>query len=282
MFGFLADLFKAKPAHDDETLQAILQEFRSLGLPTIMMDGSSGRTAMRLGGSPRLPATVPWPCRTGEPLTFLAELDLSAIREADGPDWLPPEGYLHVFYDTDAQLWGFDPADGDGVAAIMTPDRGDAPTQRPVGRGQGWAFTERALKPRRTMSFPSLDRLDSADRGASRFDIDLVDDLLATALGDAAQHHVGGYPSPIQNDDMELEGQLASAGVNVGGPGGYESDRAKALEPGKSDWKLLLQIDSDDEADMMWGDVGRLYIWVREEDARAGDFSKVWLILQCS
>ncbi len=32
---------------------------------------------------------------------------------------------------------------------------------------------------------------------------------------------------------------------------------------------------------MKWGDVGTLHCWIREPDARAGDFSGVWLILQC-
>jgi uncharacterized protein YwqG len=44
---------------------------------------------------------------------------------------------------------------------------------------------------------------------------------------------------------------------------------------------LLLQLDTDDDAGMMWCDVGSLYFWIREQDARAGDFSKIWMILQC-
>lgn len=48
-----------------------------------------------------------------------------------------------------------------------------------------------------------------------------------------------------------------------------------------SEWRLLLQLDSDDASDMMWGDSGILYFWIREADARAGDFSNVWVILQC-
>ena len=47
-----------------------------------------------------------------------------------------------------------------------------------------------------------------------------------------------------------------------------------------ADWRLLLQLDTDNDAGMMWGDTGVLYFWIREQDARAKDFSKVWVILQ--
>lgn len=32
---------------------------------------------------------------------------------------------------------------------------------------------------------------------------------------------------------------------------------------------------------MMWGDVGRLYYWIRREDLAQRRFDKVWLVLQC-
>lgn len=50
-------------------------------------------------------------------------------------------------------------------------------------------------------------------------------------------------------------------------PPSYASDAADA-------WRLLLQIDTDDELGMEWGDAGRLYVFIRQDDARAGDFSK--------
>jgi uncharacterized protein YwqG len=80
---------------------------------------------------------------------------------------------------------------------------------------------------------------------------------------------------------MALEAQLASNGVYVGVPEGYSSPKRMALEAGVKDWRLLLQIDSDDDARMMWGDSGRLYFWVREDEARRGDFSGAWMVLQC-
>ena len=94
------------------------------------------------------------------------------------------------------------------------------------------------------------------------------------------QHQLFGWPAPIQNE-MELECQLASNGVYVGGPEGYRDPRAEALRAGASDWVLLLQIDSDDDAAMTWGDAGMIYFWIRRRDLDQCRFDKVWLILQC-
>jgi hypothetical protein len=83
----------------------------------------------------------------------------------------------------------------------------------------------------------------------------------------APAHQIGGYPSPVQSDGMEAECQNVAP--------------RRSDDRGVADWRLLLQLDTDDGAGMMWGDVGSLYFWVREKDARAGDFSRIWLILQC-
>jgi uncharacterized protein YwqG len=32
----------------------------------------------------------------------------------------------------------------------------------------------------------------------------------------------------------------------------------------------------------MWGDLGRLYYWIRLQDLARADFSGVWMVLQCS
>ena len=53
------------------------------------------------------------------------------------------------------------------------------------------------------------------------------------------------------------------------------------LLPGSSDWLLLFQLGSSEESEMMWGDGGKLYFWIREQDLSALRFDNVWMVLQC-
>jgi len=47
-------------------------------------------------------------------------------------------------------------------------------------------------------------------------------------------------------------------------------------------WRLLAQIDSDDAAKMMWGDVGKLYFMIRPDDLRARRFGQARFAWQCT
>ena len=80
---------------------------------------------------------------------------------------------------------------------------------------------------------------------------------------------------------MQLEAQLVTNGLYCGSPTGREDPRRKTLEPGADDWVLLLQFDSEDTIDVMWGDCGMLYYWIRNDDLANGRFDNVWMTLQC-
>lgn len=90
-------------------------------------------------------------------------------------------------------------------------------------------------------------------------------------------HRVLGHAQPVQND-MSLECHLVpdvAAGVAAGPDG--------AGPEGAGDWLLVLQIDSDDDdADMVWGDCGRLYYWILRQDLKASRFDRTWCFFQCS
>ena len=97
---------------------------------------------------------------------------------------------------------------------------------------------------------------------------------------DSDGHQLLGHPREIQGE-MQLECQLASNGVYCGNPEGYQNPLVRELEPGASQWTLLFQCDSDDQAGWMWGDVGRLYFWITESDLISRRFDNVWMVLQC-
>ena len=48
------------------------------------------------------------------------------------------------------------------------------------------------------------------------------------------------------------------------------------------DWIVLLQMDSDDELDWMWGDAGAMFYLMHRDDLANRDFDKCWLNAQCS
>jgi uncharacterized protein YwqG len=80
---------------------------------------------------------------------------------------------------------------------------------------------------------------------------------------------------------MQLECQLVAHGLYCGDASGYEDPRAQALEPGATDWRLLLQIDSEEDAGMMWGDSGRIYYWMTRDALAGRRWDEAHMILQC-
>jgi uncharacterized protein YwqG len=87
-----------------------------------------------------------------------------------------------------------------------------------------------------------------------------------------------GHAKPIQTDGVEFDCQLVADGIYHGGEREAELCR-KALESA-CEWKLLLQVASDDNAGMVWGDLGRLYYCIKRDSLRRGSFDDVWLVLQ--
>jgi hypothetical protein len=93
-------------------------------------------------------------------------------------------------------------------------------------------------------------------------------------------HHIGGWPTPIQ-DDMQTECALVSAGHDCGGSEALQDSALLPIRASATDWLLLAQIGTDKKGGMSWGDSGQLYLWIRREDLKARRFENAWLILQC-
>lgn len=236
----------------------------------------------RLGGLPEMPAHLEWPTWEGKPQAFLAQLDLGEIHRVL-PSFLPSSGHLYFFYNQEQGVWGFDPNDLGGWRVLYAQGKRSDYVERaaPSGVAPEYVYRPKPVVPQRVELLPDWQCLPSPpftwDRDGEKYH-----ELRSAAFGDFHRHQVLGYPSPVQNADMETECQLASNGIYVGTAEGYQDPRVAELKGGSKDWKLLLQLDTDDDCGWMWGDVGTLYFWIREQDARAGDFSRVWMVFQCS
>jgi uncharacterized protein YwqG len=71
-------------------------------------------------------------------------------------------------------------------------------------------------------------------------------------------------------------------GIYTGNGEWLNHPELEAYRQSSRDWRLLLQVDSDDNSGMMWGDLGTLYFWIKDEKLRKKQFLDTWMILQCS
>jgi len=220
------------------------------------------------------------------PLAFLCQLFLRDLHGAVPlRDW-PSDGSLAFFYDP-AQSWGFDPAARGHSRVVYVPEDEElVPVAAPAGLADGKfaaLFPERRLRFTPEWTLPT--RLDAGGEDLSIWGSEdyaaLLQQLMSVSDEREPVHRCGGHPQEVQGD-MRLECQLVTNGLYCGDATGYEDPRAAALEEGAADWQLLLQIDSDESRlGWMWGDVGRLYFWIRRQDLAAKDFDGVWVVLQC-
>ena len=59
-----------------------------------------------------------------------------------------------------------------------------------------------------------------------------------------------------------------------------DDPRANTFAKDAMNWRLLLQVDSDDKAGMRWANAGMLYYWIEEAALQALQFDHAWVVLQ--
>ncbi len=272
-------------------LGRIAEDIQSLALPSSRLireavsEDEIAVGASKIGGRPDLPVGLNWPEWQAMPLSFIAQINLSDVA----PHILLPEllrtGLLSFFYDSEQRTWGFDPKDAgswkvfyfDGRSASLT--RMEPPASLPA---HGRFETARlSFKQETTLPPPDaacMDQLELSDEEKNAH-FSFFEESEETIKG--PRHQMFGHPYQIQGE-MQLECQLVSNGIYCGTPEGYSDPRCKELEAGARDWMLLLQVDSDDDSEMMWGDMGCIYFWIRKQSLEQRRFDEVWMILQCT
>jgi uncharacterized protein YwqG len=280
------------------------------------MDDEAENVASKFGGVPRVPRAFEWPhwnatlwlesqIRFHEqymmmpwakgaiahrkeqldqpefPLAFLAQLNLAEVNAISADLNLPSTGQLLFFCDLANSTWGFDPASrGSSLVLHISDDEPLELGETPDNLDEEHKYVPCSLE-------LELEQTLSTDLHPYGVDLqtyenDQYESLIESLIRQIRPiHRLGGFPEIIQNP-MELECQLVTNGLYCGDSSGYNDPRAKVLQTGAADWRLLLQIDTDDEPGWMWGDCGRLYFWMREADIRSRSFENAWCVLQCS
>jgi len=256
------------PSKEDEDLEAVEILFQEKKVQAIHLAHNTGfKSLSKLGGQPDVDPSFQWPSWKGRPMSFLAQIDLSSLPRLSGFDKLPASGLLSFFYDQEQSTWGFDPNDLGSWKVIFHENtqslsRAELPPELPSES----IFREFPLSASIRTTYPSLERIGIDCRAYPREVFDIEDNLRQKSRPEGPEHQIGGYPNPVQGDTMELEAQLASNGLYCGDSTGYKDPKASALAPGSKDWLLLMQVDTDETAGMMWGDCGMLYFWLRIQD----------------
>lgn len=260
----------------------------------------------RFGGAPDVPPDFKWDRYEGEsmftgevksrPLSFIAQFDLENLAPFDKDNLLPKTGVLSFFYDLETMKWGFDPDDKGCAKVYWFPDksvlhRAEFPEDLGVNAIDfDCRLPALRIAAKSEVSYQSyedfllqreklIEDWDEFDDALSSLGVDVDEDENTTKLL--------GWADPIQGN-MTSECELVSRGYYLGGgPKDMEAipalDKQEAEQWSAEDWIPLFQLDTVEDGDfeLMFGDCGRIYFYIRRDDLAARNFNDVRLILQC-
>ena len=235
----------------------------------------------RLGGAPDLPAGEPWPEWDGEPLAFLAQIDLADARAAGLDPLLPDAGALLVFCALERTPSGASPLDADSARVLLVaPDNLPQPAPAPTGPCQPaearelLLSSELALPRVWTEAVQRLDLDEQEQEAWERARRDLADLQGVSAWEAGAElrslHRLLGHPEESRGD-MPLAAELAARGIDVGyGAPAAHPEAGRAVDAAER-WRLLLQLTVDEQLGWRFGrGRERLYVWAPADDLAAG------------
>jgi len=275
------NIFKKLFSPKNDSFEKFIATIDQIAEPAMHLLKNENDSFSKLGGMPNLGNDFNWPYHNGIPLAFICQLKLSEIANNCMAD-LPSKGLLFIFYIQDQSTWGFDPKDkGSWITLYLEDETLRAETEFPKDLDDFSKYKEKNISFNRIKTYPNwedsrIEKLKMNDEEFAKYE-----EYKNSYFMNNPQHQIGGIPNPQQSAEMYNECQLVSNGIYCGDPSGYKDPRVPELLKNGNDWVLLLQIDSDDDCGMMWGDVGMLYFWIKKEDLRNKTFNNTWMILQC-
>ncbi|RYU93112.1 YwqG family protein [Emticicia agri] len=229
----------------------------------------------KIGGKPDLSETQVWPTESVvekkkrfwlfgksteeirvETLAFIAQINLEEIAPFDTENVLPEKGILYFFY------WVYS-----DICKVIFYEKNVKALKRtdfPEDLKETSKFKASAIQVAKEISFPYME-----SKVYNKFTDQEQDKFWGKINEEIIINKLLGYSDNIQGE-MESECE-----------GVFNHSEGDELERIAKNWILLLQIDSNEENKMMWGDCGRLYFWIRREDLINRRFENVKVVVQC-
>ena len=258
-------------------------------ISTKFNDNSEIINKSKIGGKPYLPKDFVWPYYQELPLSFLAQINLEEVNSFDKDKLLPSTGMLYFFYELETEEWGYHPESKGCAKVFYFEDTSNFELiDFPKDMEDYYKIPEFKVTFKSNISLPSYENfylLLKEDDAFKKHDISfndfipLYDEIF---IPDNNYTKLLGYPDVIQNS-MEEECEAVTRGFDMGGIESYPKQYQKEIRSASKDWILLFQMDTVETSDyeLMFGDSGHIYFWIKKEDLANKNFENIWLILQC-
>lgn len=235
----------------------------------------------KLGGKPDLLTEREWPkTDEGESLSFIGQLNCEELSSYDETSLIPKKGLISFFHCSENS--GYSLYDADKFKILYHEDlsnlkRIDYPNDldQYVEYAPSQVFPANLLRFQSNLSLPSFNEEECIE------DIIKYDDRdIYFKIADyGTKHQIFGYPADLLGF-MKQDCELFTNGIDNREFYNYTPERQKEIEIASSDWVLLLQINSDPDVNMYWGDRGFLYFWIRRQDILQKIFDNTWFMIQ--
>jgi len=277
------------------SMSSIRMDCRRVSDETALPLGSS-----KLGGKPDLQSSRIWPLWKSSPMAFVGQVNLADIAAHDAEGHLPHSGLLSFFCAVDGTAAGLLREPNDPRSWVVSHFNGDlaALTRLPLPPKLAECLRFAACQPSfsREPTLPDVGSREILGLRFSEVERQAYVDIQSSAdVGyvSAMTHRLLGYPYCFDRSPL-VPGYLKTHGIpnpftRIAGSDPQEfQDRWEELQhqwqdfqhKAESEWRLLLQVFSNEEAQMDWGGGGVLHFCMSQEALSRRDFENVWLEMQ--
>jgi len=279
------------------SMPSIRMHCRRVSDQTTLPLGSS-----RLGGEPDTRPGKRWPSWQDSPMAFVAQVNLADIAAYDEEGHLPHSGLLSFFCAVDGTGAGVMQAPGDPLSWMVsyfdddlgTLIRLPPPTELP--ERLHFPACHASFSPEPTL--PDVESREIVGLGLSEPERHAYINVQTGAdVGylSAMNHHLLGFPYCLGGSPF-IVGYLKAHGI----PNPYTTIEGRSLNlqelqdkreelqdqwrslqhNAESEWRLLLQVYSNEEAEMDWGGGGVLHFCIPKEALSGRNFDRSWVEMQ--